>query len=229
MDDDHYSAIKHVCEGKELPAIGATEEFTQNLLENLSSLMNKATGGKGQVNALDLMEQDKEELYKQLQELTEQYEAAPEGQKEALEKKAVSTANKVIAKKEQTEQFSQIVKKGMNQRSKDIAEIIAKSADAALDRAEGVAHAVMAWGDGDSSMQKTPVNMEILKRTAKSDKLRYIAQFLGRYKEMLNSKRLAGYTYGRGEKYDIEYGNLKYYTSRLVAVHKRWHSIELET
>ena len=207
MDDSHYAAIKQVCEGKELPAIGATEEFTEKLLENLSSLMNKASGGKGQVNALDVMEQDKEELYKQLQELMEQYEAAPEGQKEALEKKAVSTANKVIAKKEQTEQFSQIVKKGMNQRSKDIAEIIAKSADAALDRAEGVAHAVMAWGDGDISMQKNLVNMEILKRTAKSDKLRYIAQFLGRYKEMLNSKRLAGYTYGRGEKYDIEYGN----------------------
>lgn len=27
----------------------------------------------------------------------------------------------------------------------------------------------------------------------------------------------------------LQDGNLKYYTSQLVAVHKRWHSIELET
>ena len=62
MADDNYSAVKSVCEGKELPAIGATEEFTQSLVGNLSSLMNKATSGKGQVGGLDLMEQDKEEL-----------------------------------------------------------------------------------------------------------------------------------------------------------------------
>ena len=95
----------------------------------------------------------------------------------------------------------------MSQKKKDIADIISQSADAALERAENISHSVMAWGNGDESMQKNPVNSEILKRTAKSHKLQYIAQFLGRYKEMLNSKRLAGYTYGRGEKYDIEYGN----------------------
>lgn len=207
MSDSQYTAIKQVCEGKELPAIGATEEFTEKLLKNLSGLMNKATGGKGQVNALDVMEQDKTELREQLIELIKQYSEADGEKKENLEKKAVSTANKVLAKQEQSEQFCEIVKKGMSQKKKDIADIISQSADAALARAENISHSVMAWGNGDESMQKNPVNSEILKRTAKSDKLRYIAQFLGRYKEMLNSKRLAGYTYGRGEKYDIEYGN----------------------
>ena len=66
MADDNYSAVKSVCEGKELPAIGATEEFTKSLLENLGSLINKATGGKGQVNGLYVMEQDKESLMQAL-------------------------------------------------------------------------------------------------------------------------------------------------------------------
>ena len=35
MDDSNFAAIKQVCEGKELPAIGATEEFTEKLLKNL--------------------------------------------------------------------------------------------------------------------------------------------------------------------------------------------------
>ena len=207
MDDDNYATIKQVCEGKELPAIGATEEFCEKLLENLSSLMNKASGGKGQVNALDMMEHDKEELLKELEELLNQYQKSGTDKKESLEKKAVSTANKVMAKKEQSEQFLGIVKRGMNQKSKEIASIVSQSAVSALERAEEIQNAVLAWGNGDSSMQKNTVNTEILKRTAKSEKLRYIAQFLGRYKQMLNSKRLAGYTYGRGEKYDIEYGN----------------------
>ena len=207
MDDDNYAAIKQVCEGKELPAIGATEEFSEKLLENLSSLMNKASGGKGQVNALELMEQDKEEFLKELDEVLSQYQQADADKKESIEKKAVNTANKVIAKKEQSEQFSGIVKRGMNQKGKEISSIVSQSAASALERAEEIQNAVLAWGNGDSSMQKNPVNTEILKRTAKSDKLKYIAQFLGRYKQMLNSKRLAGYTYGRGEKYDIEYGN----------------------
>ena len=207
MDDSNFTAIKQVCEGKELPAIGATEEFTEKLLKNLSTLMNKATGGKGQVNALDLMEQDKEELCKHLTELKKQYQDAEDDEKACLEKKIVSTANKIISKNEQSEQFSDIVKKGMRQKAKDIAQIVSESAESALERAEEISHTVMAWGNGDSNMQKNPVNTEVLKRTAKSKKLRYIANFLGRYKEMLNSTRLAGYTYGRGEKYDIEYGN----------------------
>ena len=220
MDDDNYAAIKQVCEGKELPAIGATEEFSEKLLENLSSLMNKASGGKGQVNALELMEQDKEEYLKELDEALSQYQQADADKKGNLEKKVVSTANKVMAKKEQSEQFSEIVKRGMNQKAKEIAGVVSKSAASALERAEEIQNTVLAWGNGDSSMQKNPVNTEILKRTAKSYKLRYIAQFLGRYKQMLNSKRLAGYTYARGEKYDIEYGNniSRALTSELITI-----------
>ena len=162
MDDDNYATIKQVCEGKELPAIGATEEFCEKLLENLSSLMNKASGGKGQVNALDMMEQDKEELLKELEELLNQYRKAGADKKESFEKRAVSTANKVMAKKEQSEQFLGIVKRGMNQKSKEIASIVSQSAISALERAEEIQNAVLAWGNGDSSMQKNTVNTEIL-------------------------------------------------------------------
>lgn len=207
MNDDNYSAVKSVCEGKELPAIGATVEFTGSLLKNLSSLMNKATNGKGQVNGLDTMEQDKAELMQQLSGFLENMKAADGDKRPDLEDKAIKTASRILNKNEQIQNFSGIIQNSMKQNGKAIKSMIAASMDAALDRANEIKNTVLAWGNGNGDMQKNPVNTEILKRTANSLKLRYVARFLGRYKEMLNSKRLAGYTYGRGEKYDIEYGN----------------------
>ncbi len=207
MADDNYSAVKSVCEGKELPAIGATEEFTKSLLENLAGIMNKAAAGKGQVNGLDTMEQDKEQLLQTLQDLIRDMGNALPGQAEAIEQKAIRTANKIAEKEEQIQNFSKIIQGGFKKNGVKIKEFVASAVNSALERADEIKSAVMAWGNGDSNMQKNPVHTEILKRTAASSKLKYIARFLGRYKEMLNSKRLAGYTYGRGEKYDIEYGN----------------------
>lgn len=207
MADENYTAVKSVCEGKELPAIGATEEFTGQLLSNLDGLMEKATGGKGKVDALDKMDQDTRDLSQTLSDLLEKYETAPSSQKPSLERKIVSTANRIVSKKEQTEMYAGLIQNSMSRNSADIKRAIASSTEAALERAKDIESAVLAWGNGDAEMKKNSVNMEILKRTAQSHKLRYIAKFLGRYKEMLKSKRLAGYSYGKGEKYDIEYGN----------------------
>ena len=159
------------------------------------------------MNGLDTMEQDKEQLLKTLQYLVRDMGNAPPDQAETIEQKAIKTANKIAEKEEQIQNFSKIIQDGLRKNGTKIKECIASGVNSALNRAGEIKSAVMAWGNGDSNMQKNPVNMEILKRTAASHKLKYIAGFLGRYKEMLNSKRLAGYTYGRGEKYDIEYGN----------------------
>ena len=202
MADENYTAIKSVCEGKELPAIGATEEFAGKLVENLDGMMERAAGGKGKVDALDKMEQDARELSEKLTELMERHKTAPS---EQLERKIVSTANRIRAKQEQAAAFAERIRQNLH--GGEMRQAIAISTEAALDRAQEIESAVLAWGDGDAEMRKTPVNMEILRRTAKSQKLRRIAKFLGRYKEMLNSQRLAGYSYGCGEKYDIEYGN----------------------
>ena len=202
MADENYAAVKSVCEGKELPAIGATEEFAGKLVENLDGMMERATDGKGKVDALDKMEQDARELSEKLADLMERHKSAPS---EQLERKIVSTANRIRAKQEQAVAFSARIRQNLH--GGEMRQAIAASTEAALERAQEIESVVLAWGDGDAEMRKNPVNMEILRRTAKSQKLRHIAKFLGRYKEMLNAHRLAGYSYGSREKYDIEYGN----------------------
>ena len=127
MADENYAAVKSVCEGKELPAIGATEEFTGQLLSNLDGLVQKATGGKGKVDALDRMEQDVRGLSETLSELLSKYETAPESQKPSLERKIVSTANRISSKKEQSQMYSALLQNSMSRNSADIKRVIASS------------------------------------------------------------------------------------------------------
>ena len=64
--DDNFTAVKSVCEGKELLSISATEEFSGKLLENLDNLMDKATGGKGKVEGLEKIEQDMNQKFEKI-------------------------------------------------------------------------------------------------------------------------------------------------------------------
>lgn len=137
----------------------------------------------------------------------EKREHTPEPERGGLDQKILRTANRALAKSEQAELFERLLENNLRQSRGAIRECVANAAEAALGKAQETQAAVLAWGDGGAAMQKNELNTEVLKRCAGSEKLRYIAQFLGRYKQMLNSKRLAGYVYGRGEKYDIEFGN----------------------
>ena len=158
MSDDNYAAIKSVCEGKELPAIGATEEFTATLLGNLDDIMRKTTGGKGKVDALGNMEEVKQELLNQIAELLKKREELPEAQKEAIERKIVSKANNFLSKNEQMQMYASLIENGMKYNSSSIKNAIAAASEKALERANGVRNAVLAWGNGDVQMQKNPVN-----------------------------------------------------------------------
>ena len=149
------------------------------------------------------LEQDARGLAEKLYELMERHKATPSAQ---LERKIDTTANRIRSKQEQSEMYAGLIQQNMSRNGGSIRQAIVASTEAALERAQEIESVVLAWGDGNVEMRKTPVNMEILRRTVKSQKLRHIAKFLGRYKAMLNAHRVAGFSYGSGEKYDIEYG-----------------------
>lgn len=56
-------------------------------------------------------------------------------------------------------------------------------------------------------MLKNEVNKKLIERVSKSEKLMYVAKFLGKYKDIYCGKNKNGYVFGRGEKYDITTGN----------------------
>lgn len=207
MNDEHFTAVKSVCEGKEAPSISATEEFSERLLCNLDELMQKATGGKGKVDAIEKMEESRKSIAENLTKLLSERENVSGELRDAIDRKIVTAANHILSKTQQIDMYENLIERTMRQNNPAVKKILAASVQSALDKATEVSNALLAWSDDIGDMQNTPLNMQVVKRVASSPKLRYIATFLGRYKEMLNAKRLSGYTYGRGEKYDIEYGN----------------------
>ncbi len=47
---------------------------------------------------------------------------------------------------------------------------------------------------------KNEVNKKLIERVSKSEKLMYVAKFLGKYKDTYFGKNKNGYVFGRGEK-----------------------------
>ena len=48
-------------------------------------------------------------------------------------------------------------------------------------------------------MPKNEVNKKLIERVSKSEKLMYVAKFLGKYKDIYFGKNKNGYVFGRGE------------------------------
>lgn len=207
MSDEQYEAVKAVCEGKEMPSIGATEEFSETVLEQLDGMLEAATGGKGKINALSELEQAVSQLSEELSEKLDEYRGLPEERREKAEKEAVKLANRLESKIEQSEMYGKLIAENMARKKSKIKAVISASMEKAKDRGEEIEAIISAWGDKSAEMRRTPLNMEILRRVSGSEKLRYIAKFLGRFKQMLTAKRVSGYTYGRGEIYDVTRGS----------------------
>ena len=61
-----YPAIRAICEGNELPAYDATEEFMRQIIENLDRLMDAANGPKQSLSVLEKETAKQEERLEQL-------------------------------------------------------------------------------------------------------------------------------------------------------------------
>lgn len=207
MADEQYAAIKSVCEGKELPAIRATEEFAEKLETQLEDLMKKITGCAEASDVPEQLRKAQEELARQLDDLCKVHQNAAKEQRGHLEKRMVQTANRILSKKEQCAMYENMLYGRIREQKQAIRSVVSRSAESARQQAEMTYRCIMAWGDAENGMQKNQMNTQVLAQCAASQKLRMIAKCLGRYKEMLSTKRLDGYRYGNGEKYDIEYGN----------------------
>lgn len=202
MADDKYISVKKICEGKELAAIAATEEFIQSVADDLDSFLPDDKN-----DVLETLKKDREQLTQKLLDIVGGINKLSGDSRRKAEKRASELANRINSKREQAEMYENILKNNMQKRDAAVRTAVRDAAIAAKEKAEDVVYQLIAWGDGDSQLRKNELNGEVLKRCAGSQKLRYIAKFLGRYKELLNSKRISGYAYGRGEKYDIGLGN----------------------
>ncbi len=203
---DDYPTLKNVCEGRELPAYEAASEFVTRTAGELDSLLSDIGGDKGALNTLDKLQQAKQSAEDELAGLLKRLQQSGK-RNDTLEQSAVAAANKAESLGRQVEAVGKLIDATTARHKDDVATIIAGSIKATADRAEETRDILAAWGDGSGNMECNEVNAALLEIVRKSENLKSIARYLGRFREIFAQGKKNGYTYGRGEKYSLELGN----------------------
>ena len=123
-----------------------------------------------------------------------------------LEQSVVDAANKVESKRRQVEAVGKLVDANAAKSRNDVAELVSLAVTAAAEKADEVRNIIGAWSDDPGNLEKNEANADLLALVRKSQVLRDIAKYLGRFREIFAQGKRNGYAYGRGEKYALELG-----------------------
>ena len=200
-----YPTLKTVCEGRELPAYEAASEFITRTAVELDSLLSNIGGEKNALNTLEKLEQGERQAKKELAELLERMQAMKDCGQD-LEQSVVDAANKVESKRRQVEAVGKLVDANAAKSRDDVAELVSLAVTAAAEKADEVQNIIGAWSDDPGNLEKNEANADLLALVRKSQVLRDIAKYLGRFREIFAQGKRNGYAYGRGEKYALELG-----------------------
>ncbi|MDR1329336.1 MAG: hypothetical protein LBK23_07025 [Oscillospiraceae bacterium] len=198
-DGEDHAALKAVCEGRRLPAYEAASEFVEHIAENLDSFLETANGGKKLLNVLEKLREKENSLRETLERRLSSHNDG----------NILKAANALEGKARQAAAVERIIRENLQTNAEAVKLLIVQAMLSAKEKADETALALAAWGDGGGGSDKnqSELDQEIIDKVRRSETLREITKYLGRFKEMAAKSRKNGYAYGRGEKYSLEYGN----------------------
>ncbi len=203
---EDFPTLKAVCEGRELPAYEAATEFITQAAGELDGLLSDLGGGKNELNTLEKLEKAEAQAQKDLVNLLEQMQRCKERDAQ-LEQSIVDAANRVDSKHRQVAAVGKMIDTSAAQHKEDLTALVSQVVSAAAEKAEEIQNIIGAWSDEPGKLEKNEVNTDLLDLVRKSQVLKDISKYLGRFREIFAQGKRNGYTYGRGEKYSLELGN----------------------
>lgn len=206
MEAEDYTTLKSVCEGKALPAYEAAVEFVSYIAKNLDGILSKLSGNPGAMNTLEKLEKAQADAQAKLAAMLERMRNMSQPN-ELLEKSIIDAANTAESKRKQVEAVSKMIDASQRTNSAEIVADIALAVSAAQAKAEEVQSILSAWGDDPGNMECCEHNTALLELVRKSDTLKNVAKYLGRFREIFAQSKRNAFTYGRGETYALELGN----------------------
>ena len=210
MDSEEYPSLKILSEGREIESAAALGEFSEKILMSLDELLKNVSGEKGTLKVLSGMEKQCRSLKESIEQMAEQIEGLQTSGTDTiqLEKKALEAANKLESKINQVERLNSMVDRNLASNKDTITDIVKAAVKDAADKAQEMSDLISAWGAGPGQGGKMDLATvaSLAGRVRSSSKLSEMTKLLGRYKQVLEKQAKTGYTYGRGEKYDIELG-----------------------
>lgn len=206
MENEDYSTLKSVCEGKALPAYEAAVEFVSHIAKNLDGIMSKLSGNPGAVNTLEKLENAQANAQAELAAMLELLRGMRQPN-ELLEQSIIAAANTAESKRKQVDTVSKMIDASQRTNNTEIVADIALAVSAAREKAEEIQSIITAWGDDPGNMECCEHNTALLEFVRKSDTLKHIVKYLGRFREIFAQSKRNAFAYGRGENYALELGN----------------------
>lgn len=207
---EEYPGFKAICEGRDLQAYEAVKEFSEQIFSKLDELLSAANSAKDKedkklLDLLNKIETQQEQLIEQLSEMLEQHEngtLSKDGENRFL--KAANSAN---SKQQQIDNLSDMVKENIRKTQEIFQDAINAAVASAKEKAEQADGIISSWGLEGSNPETMKHNTELLQRVKSNEKIKSIAKYLGKYREILSNARKNSFAFGRGDKYDIILGN----------------------
>ena len=203
---EDFPTLKAICEGRELPAYEAASEFIARTAGELDGLLSDLGGENNALNTLEKLEKGEEQAQRDLAGLLERMQRCKERNPQ-LEQSVVEAANRADSKQRQVEAVGKMIDAKAAKNKDDLTASVAQAVSAAVEKAEEVRNIIGAWSDELGKLEKNGVNTGLLDLVRKSDVLKDISKYLGRFREIFAQGKRNGYAYGRGEKYSLELGN----------------------
>ena len=202
---EDFPTLKAICEGRELPAYEAASEFIARTAGELDGLLSDLGGENNALNTLEKLEKGEEQAQRDLAGLLERMQRCKERDPQ-LEQSVVEAANRADSKQRQVEAVGKMIDAKAAKNKDDLTASVAQAVSAAVEKAEEVRNIIGAWSDEPGKLEKNGVNTGLLDLVRKSDVLKDISKYLGRFREIFAQGKRNGYAYGRGEKYSLELG-----------------------
>ena len=204
---EDYLTLKSVCEGRELPAYEAAAEFIAKTAGELDGLLAGIGGDKGSLNTLEKLENAQRQAQEKLSGLLDMMIQHSQDHSKELEQAAIKAANQAESKRRQVEAVGKLIDASTAGNRDVISALVAQAVQSAAEKAEEVQAIIGAWSDEPGNLERNEINEELLAKVRKSDVLKDVAKYLGRFREIFAQGKRNGYAYGRGEKYSLELGN----------------------
>lgn len=202
---EDFPTLKSICEGRELPAYEAAAEFISKTAGELDGLLSDIGGDKGGLNTLEKLEAAEKQARGKLSDLLDMLQRTPDNKE--LEQSVIKAANQAESKRRQVEAVGKMIDASTAGKQEAVSALVAQAVQSAAEKAEEIQAIIGAWSDDPGNLERNEVNEELLAQVRKSDVLKNVAKYLGRFREIFVQGKRNGYAYGRGEKYSLELGN----------------------
>lgn len=206
QQSEDFPTLKAICEGRELPAYEAAVEFITRTAEGIDDLLTDLGGDKAAVNTLEKLENARAQAQAELRCLLEGLHKS-KAPNPLLEKKAIEAANQAESKQRQVAAVSRLIDANTARSANHISDLVGQAIASAAGKAEEVQSIISAWGNEPGDLSHSEANTELLALIRKSDALKAVSKYLGRFREIFAQGKRNGYAYGRGETYSLELGN----------------------